>query len=91
MRNLSAKTWDALSGDTLHATKFLDPHPQAMAAWFRVAASVAAREALSMVFVQRRSAPATLALNFRVGSSVPIIASSTGWAYIADISDAAAA
>ena len=71
--------------DLAELPTLLGPHLQALATRFRVAASVAAREALSMVFVQRRSAQATLTLNLRVGSSVPIIASSTGWAYLAGI------
>jgi DNA-binding IclR family transcriptional regulator len=66
----------------------LGPHLQGLAARFCLAASVAAREGLSMVFVHRRSAQASLTVNLRVGSILPIIASSTGWAYVAGLSEA---
>jgi DNA-binding IclR family transcriptional regulator len=52
---------------------------------FSASVSLAARDRLNMVIVQRAEAPTILRLNLRIGSALPIATSALGWAYLAGV------
>jgi DNA-binding IclR family transcriptional regulator len=56
---------------------------QEIADRFGSSVSLAGRDGLSMVIVQRAEGPTILRLNFRVGSQLTIARSALGWAYLA--------
>jgi DNA-binding IclR family transcriptional regulator len=61
---------------------------QSIATSFGAAAGLTTREHLSMLCLQRFEAPnATLTVNWRIGSMVPIANSGVGWAYLSGLSD----
>lgn len=62
------------------------PDLQEIASSFNAAAGLTTRERLSMLCLQRFEAPnATLTVNWRIGSMVPIASSGVGWAYLAGL------
>jgi DNA-binding IclR family transcriptional regulator len=63
------------------------PILQPLASTFDAAAGLTTREQISMLCLQRVEAPnATLTVNWRVGSMVPIANSGVGWAYLSGLS-----
>lgn len=64
------------------------PDLQKIANTFGAAAGLTSREGLSMLCLQRFEATdATLTVNWRIGSMVPIVHSGVGWAYLAGLSE----
>jgi DNA-binding IclR family transcriptional regulator len=63
------------------------PHLQMMANEFGAVCSVAIRDRLSMLYVQRCESTPLQILNLRIGSLIPISNSSHGWAYMAGLND----
>lgn len=61
----------------------LKPRMQAIADKYESAVSLAARDGLAMVYIQRCQGNSMLRMNLHVGSQVPLINTSLGWAYLA--------
>jgi DNA-binding IclR family transcriptional regulator len=59
------------------------PRMQALADRHQASFSVAGREGLDMVYLQRCAAEAMLGMNLQRGSRIPIVKTTLGWAYIA--------
>jgi DNA-binding IclR family transcriptional regulator len=81
----------ALGGASIAQAGIADiayPHMAEIARRFEASVSLAARDRLQMVIVQRAEASTMLRLNFHVGSPLDIERSAVGCAYLASVSDA---
>jgi len=63
------------------------PRMQEIARKHEGAVSLGARDGLNMIYLQRCQGSAIILANMRVGSSVPLATSATGWAYTAGLSE----
>jgi DNA-binding IclR family transcriptional regulator len=59
---------------------------QAVANQFQAAVSLACREGLGMLFLERCQGPSHLLMNLPVGSVIPLATSAIGWGYLAGLS-----
>ncbi len=64
------------------------PQMQAIADKYKAAVSLALRDNLEMVYVQRCHSDSMMQMNLRKGSRVPMINTSLGWAYLSVLDDA---
>jgi DNA-binding IclR family transcriptional regulator len=63
------------------------PLMEEIALRYDMGVSLAVRYDADMLLVQRAAAPATLQLNVRVGSRLPIVHSALGWAYLCSLDE----
>lgn len=75
----------ALATDSVH--KIVKPYLTELAERFRAAAGVALRDGLAMLYLERSDGDAMLSIKLRPGSTVPLVASAMGWAYLSATSD----
>lgn len=75
----------ALSADSV--PKIVKPYLTELAERFHAAAGIAVRDELAMLYLERSDGDAMLSINLRPGSTVPLIASAMGWAYLSGVSD----
>lgn len=75
----------ALATDSVH--KIVKPYLTELAERFRAAAGVAVRDGQAMLYLERSDGDAMLSIKLRPGSTVPLIASAMGWAYLSAIPD----
>ena len=70
----------ALATDSVH--KIAKPFLTELAERFRATAGIAVRNGLSMVYLERSEGDATLTIRLRPGSTVSLMSSAMGWAYL---------
>ncbi|MGP1678310.1 MAG: IclR family transcriptional regulator [Burkholderiales bacterium] len=65
------------------------PRMQALADRFNASCSVAGRDGVDMVYLQRCVAQAMLGMNLQRGSRIPLVNTALGWAYLAALGESA--